>query len=603
MHILSKRFLKDGILQRNIVEEIKEKADIVEVIGRIASLRKSGRSWSGLCPFHTETDGSFHVYDDSQTYYCFGCRASGDVITFYEKHYHLDFKDACERLCSEYGIEWKPDGRQAEDKGRDALYEINRDAGKYYHDAILKEGNPGLRYLLDRDIDIKMIQRFRIGYTDAGGRAFAREAESAPEKLKAAEDVGLVYNYSGEWRDRYRGRVLFPIVNTRGKVIGFGGRDITGEPKAAKYINSKESRVFSKGSNLYALYNAQQRIRETGFAILVEGYMDVVALHMHGVTNTVAQLGTAFTAQQAKLLSRYTKNVVLALDSDDSGQKAAEESADILRAAGFKVHVLVYEGAKDPDEFIRAFGREAFEEAVRKAVPMIDFKLARLKSGFDTGTAEGMADYLKASSGLLGRLEPIEADIYIQKLARDTGVSEGAIRMQTEQQSALGTETRRNIAANEHNAEAAISDLERLQREVLACALKSARHLNRASEYRYYFSDSIYSPILSAMLDASAETADELEPAKLAGMLAEDEQILLEGIAKGAEASGVWTEEAFDKLLRKMEIAMLRKRETDLRSAWNSEKDEDGRSGVFSELEEVLKRKKTLEDENRKSAF
>jgi DNA primase len=591
------------ILQRNIVEEIKEKADIVEVIGRVVNLRKSGRSWSGLCPFHTETDGSFHIYDDTQNYYCFGCRASGDVITFYEKHYHLDFKDACERLCSEYGIEWKPEGYQPEDKNRDVLYEINREAGKYYHDEILKTENQGLRYLMNRDIDIKMIQRFRIGYADVGGRAFAREAEKIPEKLKAAEDVGLVYSYSGEWRDRYRGRVLFPIVNTRGKVIGFGGRDITGEPKAAKYINSRESRVFSKGSNLYALYNAQQRIRETGFAILVEGYMDVVALHMHGVTNTVAQLGTAFTAQQAKLLSRYAKSVVLALDSDASGQKAAEESADILRAAGFKVHVLVYEGAKDPDEFIRAFGREAFDEAVRKAVPMIDFKLARLKSGFDTGTAEGMADYLKAASGLLGRLEPIEADIYIQKLARDTGVSEGAIRMQTEQQSTLGSEAYRSMAASENNTETALSDLGRLQREVLACALKSARYLNRASEYRYYFSDSIYSPILAAMLDASGETADELELAKLAGMLAEDEQILLEGIAKGAETSGVWTEEAFDKLLRKMEIAMLRKRETDLRAAWNSEKDDGEKNDIFSELEEVLKRKKTLEDENRKSAF
>ena len=575
----------------SIVERIKEKADVVEIIRRTVSLKRSGKSWSGLCPFHKETDGSFHIYEDSGNFICFGCGVSGDVIKFYEMYYKLDFIEACEKLCRELGIDWQRGGSFSADKGRDALYEANKLAGKLYYDAIKTEDNPALSYLLGRGIDRKTISRFRIGYADDSGRALAQRVEDDAAMQKAAEEVGLVYRYSGRLRDRFEGRVMFPIMNMRGMVIGFGGRDISGTAKA-KYINSAGSRVFVKGANLYGLYITRNAIREQGSAILVEGYMDLVALGMHGITNVCAQLGTAFTAEQAKLLGKYTKNVTLALDSDESGQSAALKTMDILAAAGMKVRVIVLEGAKDPDDFVRAFGPAAWYKAVDDAMPMVDFKLKRLEGGFNLETWDGRADFLKAATQMVSRLSPIDRDYYIKRLSREYEIAEDAIALYAESSKESAPSGRKRAELQERPS----GRSDALCRAVLAVALGSADALEKAAAFRHLFDETDYSGIMNAMLMLKNRNGVPPTIAELSETLDEADLATLDLIVREAETNpGGACEAQIGEYLIKLELADLRARENKLKeTASLGENDMD--LGALEELKALLNRIKSLEN-------
>ena len=540
--------------QVNIAELIKEKVDIVETIGRIVPLKKSGRNWSGLCPFHTEKDGSFYIYEDSSNFICFGCGAKGDVISFYMLYYHLGFVEACKRLCNENGIDWEPGESRPVDKTIDVLYEVNRMAGLEYYSAMKVEGNPALSYMLGRGIDRRTISKFRLGYANDSARSLSSKLEGNEKLTKAAEEVGLIYNQSGRLRDRYESRVMFPIVSTKGKVIGFGGRDITGRVKA-KYINSAGSRVFSKGNNLFGLNITGPAIREKELALLVEGYMDLVSLYMYGVTNVVAQLGTAFTKEQAKLLGRYAKNIVLSLDSDDSGLKAAEKSMDILAAEGLKVRVLVLEGAKDPDEYIRMFGKDAFEVAIAEAIPMVDFKLNRLKSNYDLAVSDELVEFLKEASRVIAPLSPVEQDLYTRRLAKDTGISEDAIRLQTGASGDLGYKPVRRTEQQEQTSMARKS----LLKDALAFSLTSSEMLNRAVEYRHFFDNTDYGPVFSAIISIYESTGDLPEKDALFDLIDETDQPILEDAllaAKPKMGSG-----AVSEYLARFEIEELKDRE------------------------------------------
>ncbi|MDR0876106.1 MAG: DNA primase [Clostridiales Family XIII bacterium] len=555
--------------QIDIAELIKEKADVVETIGRIVPLKKVGRSWSGLCPFHTETDGSFHVYEDGGYFICFGCGAKGDIISFYQRYYRLGFVEACERLCAEYGIDWQPGGSMKADKSLDALYEANRFAGAEYYAAMKAEGNPALEYMLGRGIDRRTISKFRLGYADGSARMLASKLESDERLAKAAEEVGLVYRYSGRLRDRYAERVMFPIVNTKGKVIGFGGRDLSGTAKA-KYINSAGSKVFSKGLNLFGLNITGTAIREQGFALLVEGYMDLVALYMHGVTNVAAQLGTAFTKEQAKLLGRYSKNVVLALDSDESGLKAAEKSMDILAAEGIKVRVLVIEGAKDPDEYIRTYGRESFDTAVAAAAPMVDFKLRRLKLTFDLTASDGLVDFLKAAARVIAPLSPVEQDLYTRRLSGETGISEEAIRLQAGVSGATGPGLDHwngppGAGRQASGAAPEMTVWTSLLRDALALALTSNEMLDRAVEYRHFFEGTDFGPVFSAMIQVHERTGDLPGTDALSELLSEADQPVLEDALRAVKPDA--TPGAVSEYLYRFEIEDLKLREQKIKDS------------------------------------
>jgi DNA primase len=412
----------------NIAEEIKSRADITDVIGRVVQLKRSGSRMSGLCPFHNEKTASFFVNGDTQSFICFGCGAKGDVISFYERYYNLNFLEAAEKLATEYGIDWAPGGAYDTDSKKEGLYAANREAARYFHNAMKVNGNPAYDYMIGRGITEETLKTFGIGYADGSKSSLCEHLRKAGVSLDDAAQIGLIVGDKGAHRDRYYNRVMFPIVNTRRKVIGFGGRVLgDGVPK---YLNSAESRIFLKKNNLYAINITKDEILKEGFSILVEGYMDVISLYQHGIRNVTASLGTALTAAQAAMLKRYANNTVLAYDADAAGIDAAVRGMDILRDAGLNVKVLVLDDTKDPDEFVRKHGREAFRDAAKNAVPFIDFKLAVTRDKHDLSAADGAVRFLRDAAVVLRSLSPVEADYYVKKLAADTGIAEGAIRME-----------------------------------------------------------------------------------------------------------------------------------------------------------------------------
>ena len=329
-------------------------------------------------------------------------------------------------LAREYGISL--DGAFRSNRNKDELYEINRQAARFFYKAMREKSNKGYTYMKNRGISEETMNKFGIGYADDGWTSlydFLRAAGVAEKKML---ELGLISKSKDRCFDKFRDRVIFPIINTAGKVIGFGGRIIgDGEPK---YLNSQESGIFQKKNNLYGLNLARKDVSREDSIVLVEGYMDVVSLYQAGVRNVSASLGTALTENQARLIKRYTRNVVLSYDSDQAGQNAAMRGIDILYREGLRARVLRVFDGKDPDEFIRKNGRGAFYDLMDNALPYGDFKLEFAKAGYDLDDEQQKLDFLRDAVGILQSMKPVEADFYIKKLSADTGISEGAIRFE-----------------------------------------------------------------------------------------------------------------------------------------------------------------------------
>jgi len=329
-------------------------------------------------------------------------------------------------LAREYGISLE--GAFRGNKDKEELYEINRQAARFFYRALREGSNPGYTYMKSRGISEEILNKFGIGYADDSWDSLYDHLVSKGFKESKLMELGLISKSKERYFDKFRGRVIFPIMNTSGKVIGFGGRIIgDGEPK---YLNSQESSVFQKKYNLYGLNLSGKDVRNEDSIILVEGYMDVVSLYQHGVRNVSASLGTALTENQARLIKRYTKNVILSYDADQAGQNAALRGLDILYAEGCRARVLKVNDGKDPDEFIKKNGKPAFMELVKSALPYGDFKLSMAKSKYDISDEQQRIEFLKDAVDILKGMNPIEADIYIKKLAEKTGISEGAIRFE-----------------------------------------------------------------------------------------------------------------------------------------------------------------------------
>jgi DNA primase len=415
----------------NIAEEIKDKADIVDHIGRVVKLRKRGVLWEGLCPFHGEKTPSFKVYDDSQHYHCYGCGASGDVISFYMKYHNLNFIEAATRLAEELNIDWKPGGKYESESQKKEYYAINREAAMYYHRALRAPGNPGYAYLSERGIASDTMTAFGLGYAGGGSGGLCEHLTGKGASLEMAAEMTLIVKEGNGYRDRYYNRVMFPLMNVTGMVVGFSARTIDPkekEKKIAKYINSSESNIFHKKDNLYAINRTKDSISASGrTAILVEGQMDVVSVWQHGVTNVTASLGTALTEGQARLLKRFADRVVLAYDMDESGRDAATKGGMILRSAGLDVKVMSLPSGKDPDEFIRAKGRDAFLEQAESAAPFLEYRLTRILGGYDMERKEGAVAFLREAAGVIAGMSPVERDYYVKWLEQVTGISASAI--------------------------------------------------------------------------------------------------------------------------------------------------------------------------------
>ncbi|WP_312693385.1 DNA primase [Caproiciproducens sp.] len=422
-------------LPEAFMQELKARSELSEVVASYVNLKHSGRNLVGLCPFHNEKTPSFNVYPENGSFYCFGCGAGGDVITFVRRIENLDYMEAVRFLAQRAGLqvpENQVDDGMARLKAR--ILEINRETARFYYSVLNSEqGAAGMDYLNRRALTPATIRHFGLGYAPASRSSLVGYLE----KKGFTQNEMIVANVafksrSGRAVDRFFARVMYPIIDLRGNVIAFGGRVLTDEKP--KYLNTSETPVFNKGSFLFALNFAKNSGTEQ--LILCEGYMDVISMHQAGFTNAVATLGTALTPAQARLMARYAKEVVVSYDSDEAGQKATARAIPILREAGLLVKVLTIAGGKDPDEYIRANGqngRVKFKQLIDACGNDVEYRLQKIRQGCNIQNAQGRVDYLTGASMVLATLENrIEQEVYAGKLAEEIGIERTAIMQQVE---------------------------------------------------------------------------------------------------------------------------------------------------------------------------
>ncbi|MEG0091899.1 MAG: DNA primase, partial [Oscillospiraceae bacterium] len=394
-------------------------------------LKRNGRIYKGLCPFHSERTPSFMVYPETQSYYCFGCGAGGDVITFIKDIEGLTYIEAIKQLAQQSGMSL-PDEDDGAAKRKSRILEMNKLAAMYYHQNLNSEnGKSARQYLRQRQLSDRTIVAFGVGYASDSWQALTDYLKShgySEDELVMAYLSGR--NAKGNLYDIFRNRIMFPIIDLRGNVIAFGGRQLSeGGPK---YLNSGDTPIFKKSNGLFALNIAKKSGKDK--FILAEGYMDVISLHQAGFNNAIATLGTALTSPQAKLIADYTKTVVISYDSDEAGQKATKRAMEIFTKENVAVQVLQMENAKDPDEYIKKFGKERFELLVNGASSALDFELLKLRKEHDIKDTQGRVDYLTKACGVLSKLpSPILQDIYCSKLSAETGAEKASIKLQLEQ--------------------------------------------------------------------------------------------------------------------------------------------------------------------------
>ena len=419
------------IYGEEIIEEVRSRNDIVDLISTYVPLKKKGSSYFGLCPFHNEKSPSFSVSRDKQMYYCFGCGAGGNVFTFLMEYENFSFPEALKYLAERAGMELPEEElneeakRAMDEKAR--LREMNKLSANYFYYLLhSKRGQKGLAYLKDRGITDATIKHFGLGYADIYNDDLYRFLKSkgySDEDLKDSALVTIDERRGGS--DKFWNRVMFPIMDVNNRVIGFGGRVMgDGSPK---YLNSKETKLFDKSRNLYGLNFARSSRKKE--IILCEGYMDVISMHQAGFTNAVAALGTAFTSGHGTLLKRYTENVILSFDSDEAGQRAILRAIPILKEAGLTVRVLDLTPYKDPDEFIKAKGAAEFSKLLVNAVHYISFEIACIQRKYNLKNPEHRVRFATEAAEILAKLDSeIERNVYLGEVSRVTGVEEEAIR-------------------------------------------------------------------------------------------------------------------------------------------------------------------------------
>lgn len=405
-----------------IIEEVRIKNDIVDVISGYVRLQKKGSSYFGLCPFHNEKSPSFSVSRQKQMYYCFGCGAGGNVFTFLMEYENFSFQEAVKFLADRAGItlpeiEYSKEAKERADL-KATLLEINKLAAKYYYAQLRKpQGVAGLKYLKDRRLGDDMLREFGLGYSNKYSDDLYKYLKGKGYKDDILIKAGLVsYDERQGIYDKFWNRVMFPIMDVNNRVIGFGGR-VMGDAKP-KYLNSPETAVFDKSRNLYGL-NRARRSKKPYF-LLCEGYMDVISLHQAGFDSAVASLGTALTLGHAALIKRYVNEVYLTYDSDEAGTRAALRALPILKDAGITARIIRMEPYKDPDEFIKEMGAEAFEERIRQARNGFLYSLEVLQRDYDIGSPEGKTDFMKETARRLAEFtEDIERNNYIEAVAKE----------------------------------------------------------------------------------------------------------------------------------------------------------------------------------------
>jgi DNA primase len=567
------------ITSDNLADEIKNRCNIVDVIGRTVVLKKTGANHKGLCPFHGEKTPSFVVSEDKQIFTCFGCGATGDVIEFTKRINNLDFKDAAYKLAEELGIEIKETGFNDGAK-RNELYEINREAAIHFFKEFKKPDNPGLKYMHARGINEETLRAFGIGYANSNWDDLYKYLTSKEISKENFVDLGLVSKTKDKYYDTFRNRIIFPIINTRGKIIGFGGRAIDGDNP--KYLNSSESIVFSKKNNLYGINLCRQELSKKNYVIVVEGYMDVISLYQNGIKNCVASLGTALTINQAQMIKRYTENVVLAYDSDDAGVAATYRAMEILDSIGCKVKILNANTEKDPDEYIKKNGKDKFLELVKKSLPMTDYKIEIALKKYDLKTNQGKLDFIKEATGIIKKLKsPVEADSYITRLASEYKISEGALRLEVFGDSQY-KKTVKSINQDTHLKENDINEY--LEKTLIKLIIVNNEYMQRLAIHNDIFSIESYIRIYEGIKTLYKDEA-EIDILKLKDNLDQEDIELLNEILENTPLPEN-EDKMFSDCLNKIRISKLRLKLDDiarLLSLMDEDLDEEKIDAILTE--------------------
>lgn len=412
-----------------LLDEIKSKNDIVDIVSQYVVLKRTGRNYMGLCPFHKEKSGSFCVSPDKQIFHCFGCGVGGNVFHFISKIENMNFKESVEMLANRAGVELPVSSNSAEDDKRERLksrvYEVNKCAAEFYHENLYKPtAKPGQEYVKKRHLDNKTLKAFKIGYSGRFNELYTELKSKGFTEEEILASCLVNKNPDGKFIDRFRNRLMFPIFDTHERVIAFGGRVL--DDSKPKYINSPEDIVYSKGRHLFAFNIARKYNSKT--IIMVEGYMDAVSLHQRGIHNAVASLGTALTEAQGRLLRRSCEKVIIGYDADGAGQAATLRGLEILQNLGCDIRILQIEGAKDPDEFVVKYGPERFQMYVDKAISLVEFKVKMLKKSLDLDNVNDKIKFLNEVAKIVAKVEnSMEREVYVDKISLEYKVSKDAI--------------------------------------------------------------------------------------------------------------------------------------------------------------------------------
>lgn len=603
MKVVDLKFSED------LLSEIRDKNDIVTVVSEYVSLKKSGKNYIGLCPFHSEKTPSFTVNPDKQMFYCFGCGVGGNVYTFIMQKEHMSFPEAVRFLAERAGIilpEEKEDPEYLEKlRLKKKFYEINRIAARYFYNCLVNsdQGVRALNYLKSRGISITTIKSFGIGYSLPDWEDLICYLKAKGYKETTLEKAGLAIKRKNgeEFYDRFRGRIMFPIFDIQNNIIGFGGRVL--DDSKPKYLNSPETEVYNKRKNLYGLNFVKKHLVDDRI-LIVEGYMDVISLHQYGIKQAVASLGTSLTSEQAKLLRRYVKNVVVAYDADTAGISATLRGMDILKNAGLNVKVVMLPKGSDPDEYIRRFGKEAFLEKVDKAYSLIDFKIKHLENQFDLKNLQGRVNFLNRVVPIISEIDnEIEKDAYIKKLSQKLNITEESIRLELKK-------TSKTLPVNgfKHNKGIKWNDnKERLKIITQSANIKAERDLINLmiTDKSYYkrifqeididfFSDEDHKQIIKA-ISKGYENKNNLNSSEVIDYLEDERLIRKASLIFSGEVFFTETERVLQDCIKTLKTHKLNKRIQSLQDRLKKLE----KQGDYSESKQILAEIKTLQKQTR----
>lgn len=415
-------------LSDSFLQELRLKTDVVDLISSYVSLKKRGNTYVGLCPFHNEKTPSFTVYENTQSFYCFGCGAGGDSVSFMRKIENLDYIDAVKVLAQRAGMQMPDDGYDDSlSKKRRTILEINRETARFYHNYMMSEqGKVGLQYFLNRGLSQKTIRHFGLGYAPNKWDELLKHLKSKGYNVSDMLAAGVVRKGEKGYYDYFRNRVMTPIIDVRGNFIAFGGRVL--DDSKPKYINTSDTLAYKKTNEVFGLNYAKDSGKDS--LILCEGYMDVIAMHQAGFTNAVAGCGTALTNEQVRLLSRYAKEIILVYDNDEAGQKALNKAISLFDQVDIKISIPTLSGGKDPDEIIKNLGRARFADMLENSSNEVEFAIMKLRRGFNLQTTQGKSQFASEAVKILANATPIEQDLYLSRLADELGIEKRALQAQ-----------------------------------------------------------------------------------------------------------------------------------------------------------------------------